>query len=643
MDKARREKLKQLLKECTAHIVGRDGGSGAGFFIDEDLLLTCAHVAEGKVGDKVDVWPYQRKERTGEIIGIRDSKTDDMALVRVERLEHESPQPAVALSTEIRDGTEFIATGYPKGVFDNGAGLQEKPYKGNARLANDGTLVERLVFHAGGDRIVSGQSGGPVLSVETGAVVALMQYANEDEQGGGGVPIDRVQLEFDDVRRYLEEPPVAVRRWRDTLRREGWEKLGLKSRWDQTFDITVGGTPSAWEITLDTHSEPPCPNNGSALPDTISEALFAWAQSRRLHDQDDLKLLGSLLGAALFPAKVLSRLQSEAQCDHLLVRLKFDDESDLVDVPWEFAEADFAGKSYQIGTEASISFVRVAEHQSKVQVSTAPPSSPAQVLSIIVQPQNWMGSMPQKGGATKEKEWPGAGDLMRRLDTALKPCSRLYLTGDANPEPWHVRDVVDAKDPPPHIDIVHYMGFGNFDGECAEVAFSDGQGGVVMLPIEDLFEFAEKSGARLLVTQFFLPPIDLDFEPIPPRVYRQALRGSINAILYTRYHLHPRQTNAFNSSFYRNLGAGRRVEEAVQLARRDVQTNRPLKDIAGFGWFNLLTGPSSSMRFGRKNDATEFTATRRETSSRPTDDFRDTPGAPPAPQGHQDEFSFQDH
>src|SRR4051812_42163417 len=96
--------LRELLKAGSAQIRTGDGSTrGSGFFIDDRLLLTCAHVVKGPKGATVTVEPYGRSEREGTVVEYLPGNDKDLALVEVEQVEDEGPQPAVLLDAGIDD------------------------------------------------------------------------------------------------------------------------------------------------------------------------------------------------------------------------------------------------------------------------------------------------------------------------------------------------------------------------------------------------------------------------------------------------------------------------------------------------------------------------------------------------------------
>src|SRR5262249_6759397 len=149
------------------------------------LLLTCHHVVVGKKGDPVDVCPFGRKSRGGTIRDVRTLAEGDLALVDVDAVDGEGIQPAVVLHPAITDHIEYFAAGYPKEELLGKSGLEVIPCQGHARRPDENT-VDLLVIEAGGALVGSGLSGGGVLSSGSGAVAALVQYAQDPKADSGG-------------------------------------------------------------------------------------------------------------------------------------------------------------------------------------------------------------------------------------------------------------------------------------------------------------------------------------------------------------------------------------------------------------------------------------------------------------------------
>ena len=591
--------LRDLLKECSAHIVGGNGATrGSGFFVDERLLLTCAHVVKVAKGETVMVEPYGRHERPGMVLEVLADTADDLAIVGVKPVEGERPQPAVVLDGQMRDAIEYYAVGYPRGQLTSKVGQEEIKYTGRLRRGNNKVTIDELVLEAG-KGVTSGLSGGAVLSSETGAVVAVIQYATGAEKtaGGGAIPIVRAAERLPAVKERLEEPPVAARQWRDILGREGWQALGRSWEWQRRIDLWIGGTRLQWRVWVDPDDTAAYQVTYKNLPEDVSDALFQWAQRRRVHSDDEVKLLGRLLGRAMLPASVAGDIASARRSDKLLLRLRFEPGSELDDVPWEFATVPINGEEERLAIQDGMSLVRVAPHPNEAAVRTTPDKVEARVLGVVVQPVDLQPQMPVLRGSYSQIPWPEHGVLVEQLrntvENTVETTAKLKLERIGDPTPSNIKDGARSESEP--IDVVHYIGFGRLEKE-AEIAVSDGEGAVDFRSLKDFFQWIQDSNARIVVVQFMLPPVGSDYEPIPPGAFVEALKNTVNAVVFTRIPMHPRQLKVFNEGFYQALAEGQAVEVAVQRGRDKASQNRLLGDAACFGWFTLLTGPKPDTR-----------------------------------------------
>jgi hypothetical protein len=461
-----------------------------------------------------------------------------------------------------------------------------------------------LVLEAGGPLITSGLSGGALLSTETGAVVAIAQYAQDTDKdsGGAAIPIERAGREFDEVRRLVGDPPTATRRWRDTLGQPAWEALGKKWGWRRSHDVVLEGGRSAWQVWIDPDDADRQELTVRNLPDEVSEALFQWAQRRRPRREGEVKLLARLLAAAVFPDPVAARIWRDRQADELRVRLRIPGESELFDVPWEFVTVQ-SKPGEQYGTaEKGLALVRTAPHVTPAEVSTGPATGEAGVLAAVVQPAEWQARMPSFVYSGKTVSWPTEGGLIGSLHETVEnvPGFRFLLKDDeplADPTRWDFETALEQPTPDGvSLEIVHYIGFGHVENGEAQLAFSDSYGDVEWAPVSDFLRRVAASGARMLVVECALPRFDMELEPISPRAFLPALSNRLNAVVVTRFPVHPRQFQVFNTALYRELGHGRSVEAAVHMARWQLYRSPSLDDAAGFGWFTLITGPQADMR-----------------------------------------------
>jgi Trypsin-like peptidase domain len=599
-DEGTLDELKALLKECSAHLVSEEG-RGTGFFVDHHHLLTCGHVVGYAKGTEVQVQPYGRSVREGRVIEVLPEGEDDLALLElVEMPDDEEPPPAVVCELSLPDGIDYYAVGYPREEFEGeGDGLEGIEYKGHARLPPDGGAPTVLRLEAGRSAVTSGMSGGPVLNTRTGAVVGMVRYSAEDETAGGGgaIPIERAIDRFDLVGTCYHEPPTATRRWRDALGAVNWQALGYRWGWERMLEVKVSGNRDGWRVQVDPDDDVPHEVTTEGLPRTVFKALFKWAERRHVRSAEEVGLLGQLLTSAVFPSGVASRLLDERLADELLLRLHFEGNSDLFDVPWEFVSVETNGEDRHLAAREGLGLVRVGAHPDPGTVVTAPFEGEGRVVGIVLQPDDWQSIMPRVLYSGSAVRWPDPSEIMGSLKAAVEGPGELRFAPLESPTAKELSEALaEPLEGKTSLEVVHYLGFGNFENGRAFLALSDGYGAVYWRAATDVFKWVADSGARVFVAELMHPPPDRELEPIPARTFLGALGGRVNAVVFTRFPVHPREFNPFNETLYEALSAGESIEAAVQRARKALDDLQALGDAAGFGAFTLITGERADLR-----------------------------------------------
>ncbi|MFZ5895339.1 MAG: S1C family serine protease [Myxococcota bacterium] len=194
-------------------LVETDSTSGSGFFIGEDLVVTCLHVVRGRENVKVRSAGWQ-----GVVIGVVAwSESDDAAVLRV------APR---ALRRGLRLSSAKLSVGTKVVVVSSPLGLENTVSEGilsNLRTAPS----PRIQFTAA---ISPGSSGGPIFSSTSGEVIGLVSGTLTSVEGGRtygqnlnfGVPASSL---FSALRSARSDVPLAVfaaqtlpeaeKRWRE--------------------------------------------------------------------------------------------------------------------------------------------------------------------------------------------------------------------------------------------------------------------------------------------------------------------------------------------------------------------------------------------------------------------------------------------
>ncbi|WP_328470678.1 trypsin-like peptidase domain-containing protein [Actinoplanes sp. NBC_00393] len=607
--------LSDLLRECTARITPLSGTrpAGAAFFVSSTLLVTNRHVVEEAV--EVTVQPFGAEPRTGTVLPPSESHPDlDIALVEVDA---DPAIPAVLLHRDLDIGAYRLA-GFPREDFyeDMAGGLEVVPADGHPRYhTRTGTLE---LFRLTGVQIKPGFSGGPVLNTGTGAVSAVCVYSEDPDfdLGGGAIPVNTVLDAYPQLAKLAAEPPEAIRRCRELLGRAHWESLGLVWSRDQQVDIYLNGNRSQWRIGIRPDDLGPV-RTVRDLGDDMSEVLVGWARSSGRRDEPEVRLLGRLLSAAMFPAEVADRLPRPAERseDPVLIRLHVDPSGPLADLPWEFATDPKDPERFLAATDG-YAFVRVNSTVPRGGGGTLRRNSPDEqvgVFAIVVQPDD-ITRWPPVVHSQNLMPWPSSAEIedgiagsVGAARTAEGSAAFRYdlLTNPTLAE-------IKLRQSSIQADVVHYMGFGYQEPESdstsgldrAWIACSPGRR-MEKPQYHRAREFLQVIAAlqpSLVILEFGLPPVDQPYDmlgkgcqPIGPAVLSAATELGFDTMVCTRP-LHPHQYERFNQFFYPQLAAGRTVEQAVQEARQALMTDS-LIDFAGFGWFTVTTGNNPWARF----------------------------------------------
>ena len=181
--------LEKLLKECTVRI-NLENGTGTGFFVAPQLLLTCSHVVIDSDSDEVGViWGGFEEEVLAEIDVI--VKSLDLALLRLpqESFNH----PCVWFDQQANVGDACYSYGYPQDYLHGDSSTFE--YEGESNTGRSWLLK----LKAGQANF--GASGSPVLNTRTGGVIGIMNLSRntETDLGARAVPTEVILKRFPEL------------------------------------------------------------------------------------------------------------------------------------------------------------------------------------------------------------------------------------------------------------------------------------------------------------------------------------------------------------------------------------------------------------------------------------------------------------
>lgn len=154
-------------------------GSGSGFFIDKEHILTCAHVVCNAKEVLVEIPKYGQKKFKVDILGI--SPQIDIALLKLKDGKKLSVTPLkLGDSSKVLPGNEVFAVGFPLGL----AGVK----------VTKGIISGRVMSMLQMDTSINpGNSGGPL--IKDGKVIGINQGAITNVTNMNlSVPIDKLKL-----------------------------------------------------------------------------------------------------------------------------------------------------------------------------------------------------------------------------------------------------------------------------------------------------------------------------------------------------------------------------------------------------------------------------------------------------------------
>jgi hypothetical protein len=435
-------------------------------------------------------------------------------------------------------------------------------------------------------------SGGPVLSLTSGAVVAVTRSSRDtaDAKGGSAIPVRLACEAYEDVRQFEGDAPVAARPWRDTIGRLNWLSIGQRFEMETDVELHLSGTGEEWCSTLNVVSEGGETRTASDFNEGLTAAMFKWAQRQRLSSPEDVELLCRLLSQALFPAAVERHLVALSQADTVSVRLVVDPPNGLEDIPWELAA--IPNSPAPITGDDRFRFFRI-DARAAPRVAHRP-AARLRVLGVL-----GLADYPEAiRSRSRQWQWPDHGRFKTDFSNNFDP----EVTD------WQFKDSCELADLDAggeQFDVVHYVGAGMV-GHGGRGWFSmveDAQEGFLKFHgIDILFERAEEARAKVVVLEVTEPPLLPAVDsPLTPSSLGNIFTGHLEAVVLTRFPLHPSQLRPFNRGFYSALEAGATISDAVQAGRRLLKRASGSQDAPDYSSYTLITraGPQLQLVQGQ--------------------------------------------
>ena len=164
------------------------GVEGTGWFADDELVVTAAHVVAGEEDTRVQIQDVDGLQ-SAQVVAF--DAHNDVAVLRVPDVHVRPLQPA-----RPRDGAAVAIVGYPEnGALTETAGRIGRTSTVLTQNAYGRGPVSRSITAVAGD-IRHGNSGGPAID-RTGRVQATIFAARIGASGGFGIPADVVRRVLD--------------------------------------------------------------------------------------------------------------------------------------------------------------------------------------------------------------------------------------------------------------------------------------------------------------------------------------------------------------------------------------------------------------------------------------------------------------
>jgi CHAT domain len=336
------------------------------------------------------------------------------------------------------------------------------------------------------------------------------------------------------------------------------------------LQITVDNGESV-RATLDDGSESPMEPFRMNTVDRRMVGLFEdWLAAgyaegeRKLTRRKEFEVLGMLLYRALFPEPVSSFFERTAvrfsRNERLRVELSFRGDAAaerLASLPWEFLYRPdtpvHAG--YFLSVKPQLVLSRYLPLDVGVD-AMAPADPPLRILATAAKPEDL--------------------GIVREAPT-LEAIARLPMaTVEVLEEPTFDRFLEAVERFRPHV--VHVIAHGRYDEAEQEgaIALVDDAGYAAWVPDSQFADGFEQTGwTPHVVNLHACEGATVDFGAAFAGLAPKLIRSKVQAVVAMQYPVTNRVANAFSTSFYDELGAGRPVDAAVQTARFRITATVP--------------------------------------------------------------------
>lgn len=561
------EDLISLLNAATVRIDIGAETSGTGFFIAAGHVLTCTHVVEAARLASTTQWSDVKIiDSTGAVHTPTDqSRIDAESDLGWLRLSYAPTNvPFVLLEETVEVDDHLYAYGFPKGI-PNGSpatyiteGLQGGP-----------PLF--IKFKQG--QVRPGMSGAPLLNRRTGAVCGVLRRTRDEESdlGGYGIPVALLASArgLEDLLGKNSQAAQSDKRWRDALSASQRAMLGLHrprvNVVSRDLVINIGQREDRWWISAVLHpgaeSLGSVPVDLNAVRTEVARLFRLWKAHDRLGEEEQSRLLGSVLAKAVLPGIVGERFEKlvEENIDlDLALHFQEDIDLDLIQLPWEqlyVPERPGQRRGTALGARSGMTLTRVL---TKDPASSTPPVRDALSVLVVKAPHRLASSVT---------------DRARDIVSALEKIPGASGADGGSPSDDALQDQLGETSP----DVLHYVGYGRYENSRDQLILdSDEAPEVSYLDPEAFADCVGDTSPRVVVLQPCEQPpglVPADLAVFAPQLL--LLRNVEAVIAFQLPLVDPDDAMRFLEPFYKALAEGASIRAAVQQGRIKLRRKRP--------------------------------------------------------------------
>ena len=533
---------------------------GTGFFVAPGIVVTCDHVIRDveDVSSTVEIVDAHGSRSVDHVEHLSPREEDDLALLYVEPWDH----MCVLLDQNVRERDEVYTFGFPEKQTSGVPTLlvvegQEGPPKARWKLARG--------------QVQPGMSGSAVLNERTGCVFGVLRMTRDWRQdlGGFAIPITALLKHAATLKLLNDQYHGNDPAWLSLL--SGAQQGGGRAPEEAPkakLVLTIKQVGENWEAVATPYT------SRGAAEDKIAEVdldgaraevarLFRdWALRGRVDEREQVTLLGGILYRALFRGEIkrsFEKLLPKSGQDRLLVALHFERGADpnLFYLPWEHLYLE--EREMYFATAPNLAFCRVLEPEPE-PVRAPVPGRKLSVLLVTVKrrpdvDERQNGNYPAWAVDRIKEALVAQGTKQGFEVEPLEPATLVSIARELGRRRY---------------DVLHYVGFGRFDG-VDELAFAaETREGVEYVSGAALAASLDEGQPTLVVLQtvhgapLAVPADCAEFAPT-------LLTRGVAAVVAFQYPAAQAEPSiAFNERLYSDVSAGAFVHTAVQQARNSM-------------------------------------------------------------------------